>query len=245
MIKIVYLLWDRVPRAPSDRRVALVERCAARMLELDPAGLLVFVADERADMPSPSPRLPIGTPPFVAQVNLWLADAEARRPYEQLLEEAGFEAAGYKVDEWLYSDYGDNPHAPRRHWPDGQRSPGIQYTTLLQKPAGTPRDEWLRRWFGWQSPMSEWMQPRTRYVRNVVERGLTPGAMELDGIVEEDWPSQEHVLDKKLFFGANGPLELVGNILTMLNSVRRILRWWNIYSVVQSEYFIRTPPGAH
>ncbi len=241
MTKLVYLLWTAEPMSPAERRVALLERCAPRLLQLEPSGLMVFVADEHADMPSPSPRLPVGKPPFVAQVNIWLGDPAARPPYEALLREAGFEIAGYRVDEWLYSDYGDNPHAPRRNWPDGQRSPGIQYTTLLQKPPGLPRDEWMRRWFGWQSPMSEWMQPRTRYVRNVVEEVLTPGAMTLDGIVEEDWPSKEHVLNKRLFFGANSALGLVGNILTMLGSVRRVLRWWNIYSVVQSEYFIRTP----
>lgn len=244
MIKLVYLLWDEAPMSPSARRMILLEHCAPRLLELDPQGLLIFVADEFADMKSPSPRLPIGKPPFVAQVNLWLASPSQREAFEALLRQAGFRFDGYRVDEWLYTDYGDNQHAARRNWPDGQRSPGIQYTTLLQKPAGTSRDQWFRRWFGWQSPMSEGMQPRTRYVRNVVEEALTPGAMLLDGIVEEDWPSIEHVLNKKLFFGADSVFGVVRNILTMLNSVRRILRWWNIYSVVQSEYFIRTPPRA-
>lgn len=246
MNKLVYLLWDARPMAPAQRRVALLEQCAPALLALNPHGLVLFVADEFADMPSPSPRFPVGTPPFVAQVNLWLEDLAGRTGYEALLRGAGFEIAGYRVDEWLYSDYGDNPHARRRDWPDGQRSPGIQYTTLLQKPGNLSREEWMRRWFGWQSPMSEWMQPRTRYVRNVVEEALTPGAMVLDGIVEEDWPSKQHVLDKKLFFGADSAFGVIRNILTMVNSVRRILRWWNIYSVVQSEYFLRTPrPARH
>ena len=48
------------------------------------------------------------------------------------------------------------------------------------------------------------LQPRTRYVRNEVRRAVTPGAPEVHGIVEEGWPSAEHVADPMLFFNAEG-----------------------------------------
>ena len=98
----------------------------------------------------------------------------------------------------------------------------------------------MRRWFGWQSPMSEWMQPRSRYVRNVVEEVLTPGAQVFDGIVEEAWPSREHVVNKRLFYGAHNTVQLIMNMATMLRSVTRMLRLWRITTVMTSEYFVKT-----
>jgi len=89
--------------------------------------------------------------------------------------------------------------------------------------------------------MSEWLQPRSRYVRNLVEEPLTPGAPPLDGIVEEAWPSSEHITDKFLFYTARNRLELILNMATMLRSVTRMLRLWRITNVMTSEYFVKTP----
>ena len=243
MIKLVYLLWPRQAMAPAERRLRLLEQCAPRILSLGVAGLQMNIADDRADVPSPAPRL-LGPKPFAAQVNLWLDDPRQRSACEDLLREAGFDLAGYRVDEWLYTDYGENARAAPRTWPDGERSPGILAVTLIERPKSIPKDEWMRRWFGWQSPMSEWMQPRSRYVRNLVEEVLTPGALPLDGIVEEAWPSREHVTNKRLFYSARSTLQLIVNMTTMLHSVIRMLRLWRITNVMTSEYFVKTAvPG--
>ena len=238
MSKLIYLLWPREKTDPASLRKLLLDDCAPRLLALGPEGLQMNIADDLATTPSPSPNP--GTP-FVAQVNAWLADAAHRQPYEELLRAAGFEIAGYQVDDWLYTEYGENDHAPRRNWPDGQRSPGITAVTILKRPSRIPRDEWLRRWFGWQSPMSEWMQPRTRYSRNLVKDVLTPDAPNYDGIVEEGWPSDEAVTNKMTFFGARSRFELVKNMLIMLRSVSRMLNLLKITTVMTSEYFIKTP----
>ncbi|MBI2382633.1 MAG: hypothetical protein HYV18_00980 [Gammaproteobacteria bacterium] len=243
MTKLIYLLWPRAQMAPARRREILLERCAPRLLQLGLAGLQMNIADDRADVPSPAPRL-LGPKPFAAQVNLWLENPRQRLACETLLREAGFELAGYRVDEWLYTDYGENAHAPPRHWPDGTRSPGILAVTLLERPPRIPKDEWMRRWFGRQSPMSEWMQPRCRYVRNVVEEVLTPSAQVFDGIVEEAWPSAEHVTDKRVFFGARNGLELMLHMGIMLRSVTRMLHLTRITTVMMSEYFVKNPAGA-
>ena len=238
MVKLVYLLWPRAKPSPSELREVLLQGCAPKLLALLPEGLQMNIADDRVTTPSPSPN---PGKPFVAQVNLWLADAGRRQACEDVLREAGFDIAGYRVDDWLYTEYGENPHARRRDWPDGQRSPGIIAVTLLNRPPRIPRDEWLRRWFGWQSPMSEWMQPRARYSRNLVEEALTPSAPPLDGIVEEAWPSDEHVRNKLIFFGARNRLQLVRHMYIMLRSVTRILKIWRITTVMTSEYFLKTP----
>lgn len=241
MKKTIYLLWARNNLlSPGERRTVLIERCADKLVATGVDGLQINIADDLATTPSPSPK-PLFSEPFVAQVNIWTDNDQAREACADILTENGFELAGYEVDEWLYSDYGDNQHAAARDWPDGERSPGILAVTLLRKPKRVARDDWMRRWFGHQSPMSEWMQPRTRYVRHVVEKVITPGAERLDGIVEEDWPSSEHVTNGLLFYGARNRLQLIKHMLIMLRSVTGILNLWNITTVMMSEYFIKTP----
>lgn len=240
MKKLVYILWDDQPRAPIERRKLLLDRCAPALLERGARHLQVNVADERVDVASPAPRLPGARKPFVAQVNVW-ADADADyRTFEEVLRTAGFVSSCYRVDENVYTDYGENQHAPTRSWPDGERSPGVLAVTLLERPAQIPKDEWMRRWFGRQSPLSEAMQPRARYVRNIVLQPLTPGAVPYEGIVEEAWPSSEHVRNPFLFYGAKNPLELTRNMLSMLRSVSAFLPIWKIPNVMMSEYFVRS-----
>ena len=98
----------------------------------------------------------------------------------------------------------------------------------------------MKHWFNRQGPMSEAMQPRSRYVRNVVDEVLTPGAVPFEGIVEESWPSAEHMTDPFLFYGARNRLELVKNMAIMARSVSAFLPLWKITSVTMSEYFVRS-----
>ncbi len=243
MIKFVYLLWPRRRMTPLECRLTLLDGCAPQLLQIGAAGLQINIADDRVDTPSPAPRL-LGPEPWAAQVNLWLTDERQRAAHEDVLRAAGFEIAGYRVDAWLYCNYGETRHAKPRDWPDGQRSPGVLAVTLLERPPRIPRDKWMRLWFGWQSPMSEWMQPRCRYVRNVVEEAITPGAAHLDGIVEEAWPSREHVVNKLLFYGARNRWQMLMHMAIMLRSVTRMLKLWRITTVMMSEYFLKTPPAA-
>jgi hypothetical protein len=69
------------------------------------------------------PETPLSDEPFVAQVNLWLDDAVAREPFEDVLRGAGFDLAGYRVRESLYTEYGDNPHGQPRTGPTASARP--------------------------------------------------------------------------------------------------------------------------
>lgn len=243
MIKFVYLLWPRVEMTPRERREVLLQACAPKLLQIDIQGLQINIVDDRVTTPSPAPK-PLFSEPFIAQVNIWLASEKCHLNCADILRAAGFELAGYRVDEWLYTDYGENPHAGPRDWLDGERSPGVLAVTILRRPKRIPRDVWMRRWFGVQSPMSEWMQPRSRYVRNVVEQAVTPGAEHCEGIVEEAWPSDQHVTNPRLFYGAQNWFQQMLHMGIMLRSVARMLRLWNITTVMTSEYFIKTPPTS-
>ncbi len=243
MKKLVYILWEGRPMKPAERRELLLGRSAPALLERGARYLQVNVADDRVDVASPAPRLPGSDQPFVAQVNVWTEDGADHRVFEDVLRAAGFEPSCYLVDESLYTDYGENEHASPRNWPDGQRSPGVLAVTLLERPTRIPKEEWMRRWFGRQSPLSEWMQPRARYVRNLVVKPLTPGAIPYEGIVEEAWPSAEHVRNPFLFYGAKNHIELAKNVGRMMRSVSAFLPIWKIPNVMTSEYFVRSPYG--
>ena len=180
MEKIVYLLWT----GNGEREEALTRRVrdeiAPALLARGPRALTVDLADTEVAAPVPWPG---DEPPLVAVVSLWLDCYDRRAPFEGLLFKAAPRVAGYLVTESLYSDYGSNRHSPPRDWPDGERSPGLLTVTLMERPERLTPEEWLAHWHEVQSPVSEEMQPRTRYVRNSVVRPLTPKSPPYAGIV--------------------------------------------------------------
>ena len=242
MNKLIYLLWPRHPMEPAERRTTLLEQCAPVLLESGARYLSMNIDDDFATTPSPTPTTRF-TDPFVAEVNIWVDDMKVRGDLESILLDADFDIAGYRVREHIYTDYGGNEHGAPRDWPDGERSPVVVSVTPLERPRRIPKDKWMKHWFNRQGPMSEKMQPRARYVRNVVEEVLTPGATPYEGIVEESWPSPEHVTNRRVFYGAKNSFELIKNMATMAQSVAAFLPIWKITSVTTSEYFIRTRRG--
>ncbi|MFM7069776.1 MAG: hypothetical protein ACKOYM_10000, partial [Actinomycetes bacterium] len=86
-------------------------------------------------------------------------------------------------------------------------------------------------WYGHQSPMSEAVQPRLRYVRNTVAHPVTPGAPPVDGIVVESWASAEVVADIEAFH--LGDLE---HPTVMLDSVSTVFDMTRLRSVAMAEY---------
>ena len=97
-------------------------------------------------------------------------------------------------------------------------------------------------WYGHQSPMSEWMQPRTRYVRNAVARAVTPGAPTYRAIVEEAWAIDGDVTDIHTFFGVHRrPSELGERIRIMLDSTKLLYNPDTMRNYTLSEYILKTP----
>jgi hypothetical protein len=239
MEKLVYLVWERPSIDPAALRARFLDEVAPALLALQPHALQMDLDDEQAQMqamvPVPGDELPVR-----ACVSIWIDAHDEREPYEAILRAAATRLAGYLVTESMYRDYGDNAHATKRDWPDGARSPGIITLTIFDKPAGVDDETFYGHWYGHQSPMSEDMQPRARYVRNAVSRSLTPGAPRYRAIVEESWPSAEHMTNLHTFFGASSNEELGENIRVMLDSTKLLYDPATMRNYPLSEYIIKS-----
>jgi hypothetical protein len=88
--------------------------------------------------------------------------------------------------------------------------------------------------------MSEEMQPRIRYVRNAVARSLTRGAPRYRAIVEEAWPSTEHLTNLHTFFGASSNEELGENVRVMLDSTKFLYDPATMRNYTMSEYILKS-----
>ena len=179
----MYLIWLGEQSTRSEVAEVMRGGVAEELLSLDPVRLTIDVWDPESDIPAPVPT-PAGETPLHGVVSLWVDSLEQRAPFERVLETTAVRLAGYSVVESLYRDYGGNQWGAPRSWPDGERSPGVLTVALLQQHPDQTFDEWMTRWHTRISPITEEIQPRTRYVRNAVFRPITDGAPQVSGIVE-------------------------------------------------------------
>ena len=239
MEKLVYLVYERPSVNPAELRKRFLDDVAPQLVALQPHALQMDLDDEHAQMQSMVP-VPGDELPVRACVSIWIDAHDERAPYEAVLRAAGVRLAGYLVTESMFREYGDNEHSKPRDWPDGTRSPGIITLTVFDKPQGVDDETFYGHWYSHQSTMSEDMQPRARYVRNAVARAVTPGAPRLRAIVEEAWPSVEHVTNLHTFFGASSNEELGENIRVMLDSTKLLYDPATMRNYPLSEYILKS-----
>lgn len=239
MVKLIYVLWalDRQPK--KETRELLLNEVQHKLYDAGVKKLTMYIDDEFSTVRSPAPKLYPG-PEISAELSLWVDDVEKHGDIEKILEPYRFRIAGYLVDESIYTEYGGNRHFRERDWPDGERSPVVMAVTLMERPKKLSREEWIKRWHGTQSPVSEAMQPRARYIRNVVLEPLTADALPFEGIVEEAWPSARHITNYFLFYGASNIFQLARNMYRMFRSVSSFLEFRRIRTSTMSEYILRS-----
>jgi hypothetical protein len=239
MVKLIYVLWAPEGQAKERTKDILLRDAQRKLYDVGVKRLTMYIDDEFSNVRSPAPKLYPGTE-VSAEISLWVDDVERHYEIERILESHSFKIAGYLVDESIYTEYGGNRHFRKRDWPDGQRSPVIMAVTLMERPKKLSREEWIRRWHGTQSPVSETMQPRARYIRNVVVQAITPNAPPFEGIVEEAWPSARHITNPLLFYGAKNVFQLARNMYRMYRSVSSFLEIRKIRTSTMSEYILKS-----
>jgi len=241
--KLQYLVWLEEGTPREAVRPLMLETVAPKLLDQGVHGLIMDLDDEDATIPSPVPP-PEGEHRPQAVVSVWVDAYDYRGGIEDALTAHAHHFDGYQVIESLYSDYGTTKWASPRDWPDGTRSPGILTVATFHQLEGTDFESWLRFWHDHQSPMSDAIQPRCRYVRNWAVRPLDPSSPPIKAIVEEAWPSPEHVTDPFLFFLADGnPEVLTANVTTMMEHGEKLFDFSNMRSMTMSEWIIKTLGG--
>ena len=238
--KLMYLVWAHEPVSPDETEQLFLHEIGPQLLSLAPRGLTIDADDTGAQVSSPLP-LPDDELPVRAVISLWLDAYDQRGPYEDLLRAHSSRLACYLVTESMYTDYGGNRWSGPRDWPDGQRSPGVLTVTLLQQKRGTEYEEWMNFWHTRQSPMSEAIQPRARYVRNSVARAISDDAPPYLGIVEEAWPTIADLTDPMRFYcGEGDPEKLEANIQTMLTHIATLLDFDTTRVHTMSEWILKS-----
>ncbi len=229
MEKLVYLIRERASRDGVQLRGQVLGDVVPRLRDLGAHDVSVHLDDDGVTIPGPMP-CPGGELPVRVGVSLWLDNHDDRSDIEGVLTGVGERCDGYLVTESVYSEYGQRRGEPRT-WDAGERSPGLVTFALVHRnPLMDPRT-FREFWYGHQSPMSEALQPRLRYVRNTVVHPVTAGAPPLDGIVVESWASEDVVSDIEVFH--NGDLE---NLTVMLDSVGTVFDMGRLRSIAMSEY---------
>jgi hypothetical protein len=225
--KLVYLLWRDPADDASSFAKSIVESVAPALVARGARSVALHLAGDPTDLgrtvPVRSERdLVAGT------VSFWLPNVDDHRAFEPSLREACARIAGYLVTESVPRDF------DRRDWPDGARSPGLVMVSIFPKPARLARDEFIARWHGSHTPLALEVHPLWRYVRNVVARGLTDGAPDYAGIVEEHVRSAADLDDPIRFYG--GPERAERNMARILEDARSFLDLEHVMSVVTSQY---------
>ncbi len=231
MEKVVHIIRERGDRDGADLRDELIDAVVPELRRSGAVDVTVHVADDGVSIPGPMPA-PAGALPVRASISYWVPAHDLADDAVHRARSVGVRNDAYLVTESTWSEFGQRRGA-ERDWPDGERSPGLVTVALVHRnPRLDPRT-FRELWYLHQSPMSERVQPRLRYVRNSVVHAVTPGAEPVDGIVVESWPSEDVVSDIEAFH-----LGDLGNLTVMLDSVATAFDMERLRSIAMSEYLL-------
>lgn len=235
MEKVIYLLWrdPRVSRGEFDQR--LRGEFAPRLLELGALGVQLNVSDEAVSAAAPT--LSATRPQMEAFVSLWLhtANAEPRKPFDDVVAQAASRFAAYLVTESQPLVNTLHPGAP------GRRTTGFAQVALFARPPRLARAQWLELWLAQHTQLAIDTQSSFYYVQNVVARTLTFDAPAFDAIVEEGFP-QEAFGSQAGFYGAVDDKEkLRRHRAAMYESTQRFIDADRLDVVQTSQWVVKAP----
>jgi hypothetical protein len=227
--KLIYLLWRDASEPASIFAKRIVEGAGPALLRRGARSVALHVADGTADLEQTVP-VRDEHDLVAGMASFWLPSVDLRADFETILRQPSARIAGYLVTESVPRDF------DHRDWPDGARCPGLVMISVFPQPERLSRDEFIARWHGSHTPLALEVHPLWRYVRNVVARGLTPGAPSFAGIVEEHVRTAEDLTDPIRFYG--GPERAPRNIQRILEDAKSFLDLEQVMSVVASAYIL-------
>ena len=240
MEKLIYLATLPIECGPVQVRETMLDVVAPKLLALGVHGLTMDLDDEHAQVAPPMPP-PAHENSVRAIVSVWVDAYDYRADLEAVLRAHTEQIHGYQAVESMYRDYGGNQWSHTRDWPDGTRSPGILTVSLIQKKRGMDFEDWITFWHAKQSPMSERVQPRARYVRNALFRSITPDAPPYKAVVEEAWPTVDDLTDPMRFYNGNGDAATMNaNLTEMLEHVGAFIDFDTFRNLTLSEWILKS-----
>ncbi len=227
MAKLVYVLWKSEATESSEFTKQLFDDKLPRLLALEPRKLTLNVSDVDVGLGATVP-IPNESGSVAGLVTVELGSERDSEPMEELLSATSSQLAGYEVTESIPRDY------DRRTWADGERTPGVKLVTLFRKPDRLSYEAFIKHWHESHTPLSLEVHPLWCYIRNVVERAVTPDAPEFHGIVEEQFRTVEDLTDPDRFYGSEE------NQRRVLEDAREFLDLEKIQTYTMSEYIQRS-----
>ncbi len=231
MEKLVYVVWKKPELEAADFRSAVLGPIAGRLAASGASKISANFADEDVEAVQTA-RLTHLDPPIDAVVSFWMDDSDLRGPQEQALADVCNRLAGYLVAESV-------PLANTTHTaPLGERVPGVNMVSLIEKPEEMDYLEWIGHWRGHHRKVALETQATYLYVRNVVVHPLTDDAPPWRGIVEEGFPT-EAVTDPMIWYRAGGDQnKMQENLARMIESVQAFLDINRVESHPMSQYVL-------
>jgi len=227
--KLVYLLWRDATDDAEAFAKRVVREAGPALVRLGARGVTLHVADAQADLGQTVP-VRDERDLMAGSASFWLPTVDARAEFEAILAEVCARIAGYLVTESVPRDF------DRRDWSDGARCPGQVLISVFPQPVRLSRDAFIARWHDSHTPLALEVHPLWRYVRNVVARGLTPGAPAYAGIVEEHVRVPEDLTDPNRFYG--GAEHAQRNMARILDDAKTFLDLERVMSIVTSAYIL-------
>ena len=223
MEKLAYLLFDNADRSGSELRAALLEKAVPALREAGAEQIIVNVQDEDVAAGQPMRR---SDPPIRSMVAFWMQCADGRQACEAALAAQVQRSAGYLVVESRPLVHTINP---------GGRTEGMNQVTCISRKPGMSDDDFYSYWHSEHKRVAFETQSTTGYVRNVIQRAVTPDAPLWDAIVEETFPIGA-LSDPKVFYAAKDDAELKANVDRMMESCHRFLDFEPMECTHMSEY---------
>ncbi|WP_218239804.1 hypothetical protein [Comamonas fluminis] len=207
MAKIMFSLWRPKPQSAEHWRDTLIG-LQDLLMALGASEIRLMVVDQDVEKAS-AQRMTASRSPLDGMLSITLEDPEKLRLVLRLLEKHVEKLHAYQVRESVPCSEKRSARKAQLGIQNaiGKRTPGMCQVATFKRPPRLSLDEWTHHWreHGFSAYI---LQSIFDCRQNIVIAALTPGAPEIDAIVEEHYPATA-IGNPAAFYGAPGNFELL------------------------------------